>query len=70
MESTHEKAFVKPKMAALESVDPYFNQQHLYVGIYSDRGCNFSLRVVMPKEDMKEKANNKEQQAMLMNKMS
>lgn len=47
-----EKLFHRPGHATLESVDPYYLQQYLYIGLHSDQGCLVTLRVTFPKEDM------------------
>jgi hypothetical protein len=34
----------------------------MYVGLYSQRGCSFNLKVIFPKEDLRDKAGNKDAQ--------
>ena len=55
--STCEKVFHRPVQALLETVDPYYLQPYLYLGLYSDQGCTFSLKVFFPKDDLKEMKN-------------
>lgn len=47
-----EKLFHRPSHAGLESVDPFYLQQYLYIGLHSDQGCLVTLRVSFPKDDM------------------
>jgi hypothetical protein len=46
-----EKVFNRPTLASLESIDHVFPQPYLYLGLYSDSGVTFNLKVLFPKDD-------------------
>eukprot|EP00347_Sterkiella_histriomuscorum_P022516 403338197 len=50
-----EKQFHKVASVQLDSVDPFYLQQFLYVAVYSDSGCNFVLKILFPKDDQRDK---------------
>lgn len=37
----------------MESVDPFYLQPYLYIGLYSDFGCSLTMRATFPKDDLK-----------------
>jgi len=51
--TTSEKVFHRPQVALFESVDPFFVQPYLYIGLYSDFGCTLTMRATFPKDDLK-----------------
>ena len=51
--TTSEKVFHRPQQAILESVDPFYVQPYLYIGLYSDFGCTLTLKAIFPKDDLK-----------------
>lgn len=46
-----EKVLHRPKQASLESVDAAYVQHFLYLGLYTELGCVFSVRVHFPKDE-------------------
>ena len=51
--TTSEKVFYRPQVAILDSVDPFYTQAYLYIGLYSDFGCVVTVKAIFPKDDLK-----------------
>ncbi len=51
--TTSEKVFHRPHLATLDTVDPFYLQPYLYIGLYSDFGCTLTLKSTFPKDDLK-----------------
>ncbi|CDW72597.1 UNKNOWN [Stylonychia lemnae] len=51
-----EKVVTRVNTTSYESVDPYFNQQFLYLGLYTEIGMQFSIKISFPKEDQRDKS--------------
>eukprot|EP00347_Sterkiella_histriomuscorum_P015613 403356364 len=61
-QNNSEKVYSKPATIQFDSVDPFYLQNFAYVGLYSDFGIQFTVRVAFPKEDLKEKTQEDPQQ--------
>jgi hypothetical protein len=48
-----EKLMAKPKSLDLSIADAEFSHNFLYVGLYSERGCQFTVKVSFPNDKSK-----------------
>jgi hypothetical protein len=54
-ENKCDKSFAKPAVISVDSPDPLFGYEYLYLKMVSTYGCRMAIRVVFPKEDMKDR---------------
>ncbi|TNV86864.1 hypothetical protein FGO68_gene6999 [Halteria grandinella] len=48
---TSEKVYHRPKLISLDTADPFYLQQYLYIGLYSEQGCQFGVKATFPKDE-------------------
>ena len=45
---------MKPKCIIIEAVEHHFTYEYLYIRLQSEYGCKCSIKLVFPKEDVKD----------------
>lgn len=57
-----ERRFIKPGVITLDQLDAHFHYEYLYIKMVSTYGCKMLVKVVFPKEDVRDRQ--KEQEAL------